>query len=363
MTAVAYRPPSLDPAVVRERNRLYRRVPPSRLRVGESEWAFMWTRWTETTEYGVGLFGRWGERRVFVGLRAGDAMAFLARGLGDDMAPTDLAVVPPAVQTAVVEAMLGLSLDFIEKVSGELLRVDRVAIPCPPPTQMGDTVGFRLTRTHDGATMEGDIAFEDDGRDGPRALASAVGLLTESPQPPPTSTPVRLSLEVGETRLPLDDAVSLAPGDILLLDRCLWRERKRVRFRLGRTAVAMGGFETESGQAHLMEAFRMDTPADNELSPAPDASGDAADSDSGAASSGPPLEPGRLEVHMILELDNRHVSLEDAQAMQPGYVVETDKDLDEPMTLRLNGLPVAVGELVEVGGRMGVRIVRRLANP
>ena len=78
--------------------------------------------------------------------------------------------------------------------------------------------------------------------------------------------------------------------------------------------------------------------------------------------SGPELVPkdlnlvGHIPVTMSAVVGSVSISVERLFALKKGEVLEMNETLDAPLTLMLNGKPVARGELVAVGDNFGIRI-------
>lgn len=64
-----------------------------------------------------------------------------------------------------------------------------------------------------------------------------------------------------------------------------------------------------------------------------------------------------LPVRVQVVVDEHEITLAEAQALAPGAVLDLDRDAGEPVRLAVNGRLVGTGELVEIEGRMGVRIL------
>lgn len=86
--------------------------------------------------------------------------------------------------------------------------------------------------------------------------------------------------------------------------------------------------------------------------PAPAAEADAAMGDSVAAMA------ADIPVQLVASLGRKTLSLKDLLQMQPGQVVELQQPVTTRVDLVANGKLFAKGELVEIDGQMGVRIVQ-----
>lgn len=65
----------------------------------------------------------------------------------------------------------------------------------------------------------------------------------------------------------------------------------------------------------------------------------------------------QLPVHVTLELASVEMSLGELAQMGEGDVVALDRMVGEPLDIRVNGALLGRGEVVEVNGRYGVRLL------
>ncbi|MET4674941.1 MULTISPECIES: FliM/FliN family flagellar motor C-terminal domain-containing protein [unclassified Luteibacter] len=71
---------------------------------------------------------------------------------------------------------------------------------------------------------------------------------------------------------------------------------------------------------------------------------------------------GHVRVKLTAALGEADVPLSELFDLKTGHIVELDSLLDQPITLSLNGKPVATAHLVAVGDHFGVQIVKVLAQ-
>jgi type III secretion protein Q len=177
-----------------------------------------------------------------------------------------------------------------------------------------------------------------------------------------------LRLRLGETRASVGDVEGLERGDIVLVERARVA-REGARFA-GRVLVPAG-----AGEGFLIEG-RVAEPRDGEdagegarptlavvVARVSRGAGREAterigmeneelrDGDAGAA-----LEGLLLTLHV--ELPARRISLEELSRLRAGQVLELGCRPTDPVELVADGRRVAVGELVDVEGRLGVRVTR-----
>ena len=65
-----------------------------------------------------------------------------------------------------------------------------------------------------------------------------------------------------------------------------------------------------------------------------------------------------ITLPVIVALGRSYMSIKDILKLQPGQILELNKNPNEPVDLVVNGKVVAKGELVDVEGRLAVRLIK-----
>ena len=65
----------------------------------------------------------------------------------------------------------------------------------------------------------------------------------------------------------------------------------------------------------------------------------------------------RIRVSVVVTLVSGSQSVEDLLQVGPGSILQFDKACTDPLTLEISGRTVAVGEVVKVGDKFGLRII------
>ncbi|MDB4964800.1 MAG: type secretion system apparatus protein YscQ/HrcQ [Myxococcales bacterium] len=158
---------------------------------------------------------------------------------------------------------------------------------------------------------------------------------------------VPLRLEVGRTAVARDDLSGLAAGDVILFERFGVRDARGgpVTLRLGR-----GGFAARlDGDAlAIVQQYRLNLGAPN-MDFDPSQKPDAASADQLLR---------ELPVEVVCELGRVTISGRELIELRPGAVIPAGRPLSGPVDLTVGGRVVARGELVDVEGEIGVRIVQ-----
>lgn len=66
---------------------------------------------------------------------------------------------------------------------------------------------------------------------------------------------------------------------------------------------------------------------------------------------------GHVPVSLSIVVGDAEITMERLFGLKAGEVITMAQDIDQPVTVMLNGRAVATGELVAVGDQFGVRII------
>lgn len=172
-----------------------------------------------------------------------------------------------------------------------------------------------------------------------------------APWPALDNLQISLTARAGAAGLTGEEIYSLYPKDVVVLDRCdLSRNRDgwsgvvelmlagagRTRWKCRALGDKLCISSVETSQEAVMEEGRTQIEANHEqvLKMAGDA-----------------------PVELAVELARFTLTLEELGRLRPGEVLQTRRPIGERVTLRAGGYAVASGELVDVEGEVGVRIL------
>jgi type III secretion protein Q len=171
------------------------------------------------------------------------------------------------------------------------------------------------------------------------------------PQAPLRDLPLTLIAEIGRTQLPIAIARELAVGDIVVLDEAslvydgrVFRGDVSVRVSGSRSHCVCRAVDTtlEIERTFSSQEPQMTTGRLTQTTP-PTTLGQSLASDA-------PLE-------ISVELARFSLTLGELQRSAPGDVLVTGRRIGEQVTLRVGGRALAQGELVDVEGEIGVRLL------
>lgn len=240
-----------------------------------------------------------------------------------------------------LELALAPLLDAAERIVGGELRIEAVAPAVPQPGA--------ATLLLDGALGEdaftASLPLLPAGPAAEAALALLRALARREVPLPEIGLP--LAWEAGATRLSAGRIAGLARGDVVLPD--LWHPRRReIRAVLGATHAAMA--VRDAHRAKLWTAFRP-------IPAGPMAEGtDGMGQDTTTEDAGPGLDGVGLT--LAFELGRRSVTLAELKDVGAGHVFDLGLPPGDSVDLVVNGTRIGRGEIVSIGERLGVRVVR-----
>jgi len=181
----------------------------------------------------------------------------------------------------------------------------------------------------------------------PRALLDAL------PPAPPTAfvgeLPLLVQLDAGEAELEAEVLRSLRPGDVLVPDELWWGEG---RLRLRARGATNGWWCTWADEGLVVESQVRGLEV-----PAAEGRRMSGEEEEDTRTDGGLVGVGNAPVTLGLELASFELTVAELAALKPGEVVATGVSIGEAVRLRAGSRVVAIGELVEVEGEVGVRLI------
>jgi type III secretion system YscQ/HrcQ family protein len=232
-----------------------------------------------------------------------------------------LAELPLDLAPALVEAATEPLLDALAKQSGVSWTVVEVLGPSEPPAPW--RIGLELTDS-DGGRLAVAVAALDNALP---LLERLVETCPVVPQADAAGVPITMPVEIGMTTLAVHDLRSLRVRDVLLMDVTAFRPDRHAIIRTSRTTawrVTVG-----EGQLTLVEP-RTTAPV-------------------------PPLPAGSPTVNIVFEFGAVVLTPGQIPRLAAGQTLPIEHA--ERIQLTIEGRPFARGELIEVTGRLGMRIV------
>jgi len=266
----------------------------------------------------------------------------------------------PTLAAAIVELTLGGSVAAADIAAGPLGELERGVLSyafgrwlAGSPWQVADAFAHPAA-LH--ALLVDPIRWPAEIAIGPLRGEAALWLPPDAAPPRPralphwaTELPVELVLDAGDATLTARELHALRPGDVLVPDRIgVARDPDGLRghARLSASGARWGvACVIEDGEARVARRADRDSPITARLEEL--MSDDAS-----------PLEAmGDTPVQLTVELARLSVPLGELASLAPGAVLRTGRPLGEPVQLRAGDRVIGQGELVEVEGELGVRLL------
>ncbi|MFW5876460.1 MAG: type III secretion system cytoplasmic ring protein SctQ [Myxococcota bacterium] len=187
-----------------------------------------------------------------------------------------------------------------------------------------------------------------------RVPESAIDILPERRDAPEAARlagiELTLVVEAGGARLPLSELGTARAGDVLVLDEALHApgaHHRRVRVRLA------GAHRTTWWCTATSEALRLDSVERASVAPI----GKGRSMTDGNTMAEALERTGDAPIEVSVELARFTLPLEQLAHLRPGEVLLSGRAVGERVALRTGDRTLAVGELVDVEGEVGVRIL------
>ena len=150
---------------------------------------------------------------------------------------------------------------------------------------------------------------------------------------PVSDTPLWVGLELGRARLSREEAEGLGIGDIVFFHHHVTGQQLIIR------VDANTAFLGEADNSQITIKHRME-PMEDEY----DEQGE--------------IDLSNLDVELLFEVGRQTFSARELQQLQPGYVFELDRPIEQPVKIRVNGKVIAECQLVQINNRLGARITQ-----
>ena len=161
--------------------------------------------------------------------------------------------------------------------------------------------------------------------------------------------PIPLCFILGYSTISLALSAKLAIGDVLLIEHknfCVSTHRKLLgNYQLTEGGIQVENFNNEDIPPDIDGEQPMQTPPESVI---------------GHDSS---IPYGRIPVKLEFVLEERSIPVAELTQLAPGTLLELKHDAEQHITIRVNGVTLAKGELVQLDNRLGVEIKTIYSNP
>jgi flagellar motor switch/type III secretory pathway protein FliN len=336
--------------------------------IGDDAYTFTFLPASFSSKWEASIYGKWGEADYAVFLNAGEGVEMIAQGL--NLGRDGFLQLPEKVRNCAVESFLNMVASSLQDSSNLPVSIDQFVLEDKGALDTGDIFYFSITSMEDDndCKISGAITLNDPEGNTTNAFASSLKKIPVKGGGQIKNINVGLVVEVGSALLSIPDYKKIEAGDVVLLDKCASNSSGEVLVRIGNTKLLSGIINEDNKieiQGSIMssdeniedvaEGAPVDTSSEVQEGAGAEGQQEVAEELQQPAE---PLitEPKNVEVTLQLELDRVSIPLEDVEKTSAGYTLETEKDLSCPIDIRANGKLVGKGELVDINGKVGVKV-------
>jgi type III secretion protein Q len=257
----------------------------------------------------------------------------------DKLAGVAWSKLPEELLPAVAEAALLGAIERFEQATGYYCSITDLELGRHIGPQETDiTVPF-LLRDPKGVSLAGEV---DVPGNGVGFLVGMLGALPAGETRDLSSLPVMLSFRIGCDLFSLAEVRKMGAGDVYFIDNGQKINEFPVEIVASERLLFSGVFDKMSNRVTVQgREQKMGNESQFETTEEPEQSGDLDD----------------IEVPLVFEVGRTGVALAKLKEMQPGYVFELSSRTTHPVSVQSGGKIIGYGELVDIDGRTGVRIL------
>ncbi len=294
------------------------------------------------------------------------------------------------IRPVIIEAVFEALLDRFESLGGRKCAIEQA--------NFGQSVTdpvcrhrlyFKLIRHQDKGSTRGHLDLDTP------SLKLLSGLLERFGQPRDAAgcwdaLPQTLVFEIGHLRMPQEILAGVRPLDIILPKSGFSGKNRRIRVRLPDGRFFKGEMDmennsiilTEKGGKAMSELQDQDQARiENQeipgmedaagFEPGPEQDPDSVqdpeleqkmvreDREHGAGlDQADTIDTDAFPVSLVFELGQKQFSLGELKKIGPGYHIQLDQEVETPVIVRANGKIIGTGQMLQIGERLGIRILR-----
>lgn len=287
-------------------------------------------------------------------------VGFFSKELED----VDLEALTQEVYPVVMESLIAPLLKEVQQGVGV-----RVAVISYNGTQDDgverEAIHFKLNSQKDGLEFRGALHLD----------LPALEFLSTMLPPAKSRDDVSQSIEllsrlvVGRVDLSLSEFQGLEDNDLVLLQsndfatrgacEIVFDNRMRFDATLENGTVTLGEIMDDADESDFLEEFDDDEQDQAALERRHAAVVGEDDQEENAEGSHEgEFRTGDIPIHLVFDVGEKRIPLQDFQSLQAGYTFELPTTMDAPVTIRANGRKIGKGKLVQVGDRLGVKVTK-----
>ena len=199
---------------------------------------------------------------------------------------------------------------------------------------------FYLLRENDKVCFSGSIKTNHEGMDWFLDKVSGLPRVFEQKF---DKIPLIVNFELGYTLMTIGEIGGVELNDIILMDDRLSPKRSYIIVNIGKSHIFDGQVDPEGKIVLYNKAIQR---ADEDMKKEEDKNSHYAE----------PLF-WDIQVKLTFKVGETQITFGELINLQPGYTFEMDNVLEKPVEITANGTHIGMGELVEIGNRIGVRVL------
>jgi len=270
-----------------------------------------------------------------------------------DLSNVSLKDLPPDVAAMLLESLSAELFESLEKSLRAKLSLEAIRFE-HPEDPFDHVLYFNILDT------SGQIAYSGHFSASSFMLEYWVSHLKATPSQEKThfeKAPYTGLITAGRTTLSRSDFNNLHPNDIILLDDGEAFKNQILTLRFSPQLAFKIQYNNGTATVTHMTDIPEDNPAETpESSAEEEMTAEVTKPQANTQNTHAP-SINELPVHLTFEVGRKELSLSELKGIDQGYSFELESPTAKPVTIRANGTPVGFGELLDVAGKVGVRVI------
>ena len=164
-------------------------------------------------------------------------------------------------------------------------------------------------------------------------ITALLNLLPKRQMQETLAVPIFAGIELGRSLLPIHSVQNLTKGDVVFLQQHVTGHQVIIRIdpHTAFIAEAEGNLITIQQRVIAMDEEQLNEPEEG-------------------------LDLNDLTIELLFEIGQQQFTVNDLNGLQPGFVFELDRPIEQPVRIRANGKVIAECQLVQIENRLGAKI-------
>jgi type III secretion system YscQ/HrcQ family protein len=203
------------------------------------------------------------------------------------------------------------------------------------------SLNFRISREADESEFFGTIVTNHEGA---TWLLKKYGQLPLQTANKFRQIPLNVKFERGYSTLKFREVSNIEINDIILMDEDKTFEKSLINVCIDPETKIIGRIEsakkiTLKEKIHKKLDLQMDSKKDSDTMLSQ-------------------KQIGEIPVHLVFQVGETQLKFSEVVHLQPGYTFELENEINHQVEIKANGKTIGRGELVEIGDRLGVRVIQ-----